>query len=177
MLTETQKSTINNIIMKYNLSNWMEVCEIGVKMNRLTSDVNTKNRNKITLIVVVLIVLKMLASNKIPEFVFWMFGGIGVLFVTVKFYMLKRELVFDLINGVVELSVMGITLKKQKLKRFKDFTSEGGFIINGFDLGGNLYMKFTDGEKIQIAQLRDFNVFKSIQYAIIEFKELSFKIT
>jgi hypothetical protein len=80
-----------------------------------------------------------------------------------------RIVKFDLTEKKVYVTILGTTIFQRPFAEFERFSFDLGYVVNGIDPGGILYMHFKTGPKMRLQQLRDPDDIRKIQFLIIEF--------
>lgn len=169
MTEQEKKPKLIESIQHYRLYDWITTCPGGFQT------LQTGSASKLLigmLMVAALLVLMYFKvcdhySDEAPAW-FWGFTGLMVLLMLVAvIFTLYRQTIFDLKIGEVRVEVLGQTTFRRPFREFEKFSFDPGYVVNGVDPGGVLYMHFKNGGKLRLAQLRDPTTLENLQRFVI----------
>ncbi len=175
MTNPEKKLHLIESIKHYRLYNWITTCPGGFQTLQTGSGSKLLLGMLMVAALLVLMYFKVCDhySDEAPAW-FWWFTGLMVLFMLVAVvFTLYRQTIFDLEKGEVRVEVLGQPTFRRPFRAFEKFSFDPGYVVNGVDPGGVLYMHFKNGGKLRLAQLRDPTTLENLQRFVIGAIDLS----
>lgn len=155
---------LDQLIQHYNLDHWLEVTDTGLRTCQFT-DAGIRWKT-LTLLGLVLIAAA-LKFDSLDLPIGWLWGSLalfGLLALGRHYWRVE----FDLAEGKVHAGFGSTGIFERDLSQFTGFGWDRGYIINGVDAGGSLYMNFNGASKLRIAVLRDPEDFRNLQTVLLQ---------
>jgi len=112
-------------------------------------------------------------SDEAPAWFWWVTALLALMAALGVVFTLYRQTIFDLEKGEVRVEILGMTTFQRAFRDFEKFSFDPGYVVNGVDPGGVLYMHFKNGGKLRLAQLRDPKTLENLQWFVIDAIKLS----
>ncbi|MBL7814582.1 MAG: hypothetical protein JNL70_06220 [Saprospiraceae bacterium] len=168
-MTKREKELkLNDFIYDLEINHWLATNENG--FHTLQTGSSGKFYQMLFLFGVLLLIMFLKATPRVGETPAWFkwFAFLSVLGVLLASAItLNRKTIFDLENDVVKVTVFGISIFHRSLSSFEKFSFDPGYIVNGVDPGGVLYMHFKNGGKMRVVQLRHPDDLQNLQRFIL----------
>lgn len=152
------------LIQHYRLNDWLEATDTGFRTRQFA---DAGIRWKTTGLAALLIIAMVLKFGSLDLHIGWLLGCLalfGLLALGRHYWRIE----FDLVERKVSAGFGKMGVFKRDLSQFTGFGWDKGYIVNGVDAGGSLYMNFNGASKLRIAVLRDPEDFRNLQTVLIE---------
>ncbi len=169
MLSQDKKEKLQDDINLYHLYDWLEINTTGFNTQKTGSG---RNLWQILLLLSGMFFLMYMKTTdsrgRQSEGFGWFIFFFVLCLLAIVIMTLGRKAVFDLEKREVRLMILGSTTFQASLDDFEKFSFDPGFIVNGVDPGGILYMHFKKGRTMRLVQVRNPNDLANLQDFILE---------
>ena len=152
------------LVQHYRLDHWLEVTGTGLRTRQFT---DAGIRWKTTALASLVLIAIALKFSSLDLNIGWLLGCVAV-YGLMAWGRNNWRIEFDLEEGKVQAGFGNTGIFERELSQFTGFGWDRGYIINGVDAGGSLYMNFNGASKLRIAVLRDPEDFRNLQTVLLQ---------
>jgi len=164
-----KKLALEKLLQHYRLSTRLSICPGGFETRQTGSA--SKLMPPLGMAALLMVLLYFRTSSRIGEAAPWFkwFVLVMIFFAILAVaFTLYRKTIFDLEKDRVRVEVWGIVTFQRPFSDFEKFTFDPGYVVNGIDPGGVLYMHFKAGGKLRLVQMRDPVLLENLQSFVLE---------